>query len=407
MRGTIFLVLLAHAGCPAPPPVAAPDFAISVLPTTIAHTGAGLVAFRLAVEGTNGLTQPDDVSVSLSGVPDGVSVSPGKEHVRVVVGRFQDFVLDLPQTLSSGSYPILVQATDSVRTHSTTVTLEVTAPTITTEETSTMLFLESRTPTDVVRLGLRKDWGGAIVEVSWNGTNYINSDDPGRQIQTSLWDGNAGYGTEWGYNPVESGDHDFQGSPLLMIERAADGLYTKTQPLQWAPESFGGGPGTPVAGDAYIEKWISFVPGYSKAIQVHYKIMHFGTDSHAVAPQELPVAYVNPIVGTFVSYSGNAPWTHDSLSTFTMPPVCCPAAVHTPELWGAYVDASNSGIALFTPGQYPDGKGFNAGSTLNFTPTCPYSWDPGSVLEFDTYVLVGPVEESRDAIYTLHNTGTG
>jgi hypothetical protein len=67
------------------------------------------------------------------------------------------------------------------------------------------------------------------------------------------------------------------------------------------------------------------------------------------------------------------------------------------------VDSSDVGLALYTPMQYPDSKGFNAGSTLQFTPLCPYSWDSGSVLEFDTYILVGPVDESRAAIYALHS----
>jgi hypothetical protein len=40
-------------------------------------------------------------------------------------------------------------------------------------------------------------------------------------------------------------------------------------------------------------------------IKVHYKITHFGTDSHADAPQELPVVYVNPIVSNFFYYAGN------------------------------------------------------------------------------------------------------
>jgi hypothetical protein len=84
-----------------------------------------------------------------------------------------------------------------------------------------------------------------------------------------------------------------------------DSVYTRTLPIQWAPEKFDGGPGNPVLGDAYIEKWISVVPGYDRVFKVHYKITHFGTDSHADAPQELPVVYVNPIVSNFFYYAGN------------------------------------------------------------------------------------------------------
>jgi N-acetylmuramoyl-L-alanine amidase len=276
---------------------------------------------------------------------------------------------------------------------------------IKTFDTGPMLVLETDKSSETVRVGLRKAWGGSIVEVSLNGTNYVNSDDPGRQIQTSLWDGNGNYVTSWGYNPIEAGDHFFDGSPLLANTLLPDSLYTKTQPIQWAPENFGGGLGNPVLGDAYIEKWITVVPGYSRVFKVHYKIQHFGNDSHADALQELPVMYVNPNVPNFIYYAGDKPWTGGPLSQFTMPGSCC-AELHTSEQWGAYVDGANTGIALYTPMQYPVSKGFNAGSTLQFTPACPFSWDPGSALEFDVYILVGTASEMRTAIYALHSQQT-
>ena len=278
------------------------------------------------------------------------------------------------------------------------------SPVITTSDTGTLLVLQTQTPTEIVRVGLLKSWGAAITEVSLNGTDYVNDDDPGRQIQTSLWDANHPGG--WGYNPVESGDHFFNGSPVLASALMPDSIYVKTQPLEWAPEDFGGGPGSPVLGDAAIEKWISVVPGFNRVFKVHYKITHFGTDSHANAFQELPVMYVNPSVPRFIHYAGSAPWTNGDLSQHTMPFACCDM-LHTPERWGAYVDSTNTGIALYTPGQYPDSKGFDAGSTLQFTPMCPYTWDPGAVLEFDTFILVGPVTESRAAIYALQSQPSG
>ena len=63
-------------------------------------------------------------------------------------------------------------------------------PVITTSDTGTLFLLQTQTPTEIVRVGLLKSWGAAITEVSLNGTDYVNDDDPGRQIQTSLWDAN-------------------------------------------------------------------------------------------------------------------------------------------------------------------------------------------------------------------------
>ena len=376
----------------------AQDFALSVSPAQVGATlGTTSPATSVSVAALNGFT--GTVTLTLSGLPPGVTSQPTGPFV-LADGQNQAVTFSIPAASAIGIFPIQIAAASGPISHSGSLGLTIN-PVITTSEDSTMIFLDARTSTDAARLGLLKAWGASITEVSLNGVNYVNHDDPGRQIQTSLWDGNATYAGTWGYNPIEAGDHDFNGSPLLASTLLPDSIYTKTQPIQWAPENFGGGP-TPVRGDAYIEKWISVVPGYNRVFKVHYKITHFGTDSHADANQELPVIYVNPIVPNFFYYGGSSPWTNDALSQFAMPGGCC-TVLPTPEQWGAYVDATNTGIALYTPMQYPNSKGFNAGSTLQFTPTCPYTWDPGSVLEFDAFILVGPVTESRAAIYALHS----
>jgi hypothetical protein len=379
----------------------AKDFAVSVSPAQVGATlGSISPAASISVAALNGFT--GTVTLMLSGLPPGVTSQPSGPFV-LADGQTRMITFSVPAASAIGIFPIQIAAASGPISHSGSLGLTIN-PVITTSEDSTMIFLDARTSTDEARLGLLKAWGGSITEVSLNGVNFVNHDDPGRQIQTSLWDGNATYGGTWGYNPIEAGDHDFNGSPLLASTLLPDSLYTKTQPIQWAPENFGGGP-APVRGDAFTEKWISVVPGYNRVFKVHYKITHFGTDSHADANQELPVMYVNPNVPNFFYYAGSAPWTNDALSQFTMPGGCC-VVLPTPEQWGAYVDATNTGIALYTPMQYPNSKGFNAGVTLQFTPTCPYSWGPGSVLEFDTFILVGPVTESRAAIYALHSQQT-
>jgi hypothetical protein len=382
---------------------AGPDFALSLSPSQVSGTiGNDSEMFTVGVTGLNGFAGA--VSISVSGLPSGAATQPASPF-SVDTAATQDVMISLPANSQVGSFTLQVQGSNGVANHNVALSLTV-LPVIKTYDTGSMLYLETDTSTETTKVGLRKAWGDSIVEVSLNGTNYVNSDDPGRQIQTSLWDGNANYNTSWGYNPIEAGDHFNDGSPVLMATLNPDSLYTKTQPIQWAPENLGGGPGNPVLGDAYIEKSISVVPGFNKAFKIHYKITHFGTDSHAVAPQELPVMYVNPVVPNFFYYAGNAPWTNDALSQLTMPGSCC-TYFYTPESWGAYVDNSNNGIGLFTPGQFPDGKGFNAGSTLQFTPTSPYSWEPNSALEFNTYILVGSLTEIRAAVNALHALETG
>jgi len=105
---------------------------------------------------------------------------------------------------------------------------------------------------------------------------------------------------------------------------------------------------------------------------------------------------------------GSAPWTNGGLSQHVMAYSCCDMLA-TGEQWGAYVDNTNTCIALYPPPQFPNSKGFTAYSTystLQFTPMCPFTWEPGSVLAFDTDILVGPLSESHAPIYSLHSQQT-
>lgn len=380
------------------------DFSLLISAAQVDATqGNASALLSTSVTPLNGFA--DSVTVKFSGLPSGVSTQPSGPFT-LTPGAKQSFSFSIANSSPIGIFSVQVQADSGSIRHSGQVALAINpaiTPLVTNFDDGTSFVLETQTATETVRIGMLQAWGAAITEVSLNGVDYVNNDDPGRQIQTSLWDENANYLTSWGYNPIEAGDHFYQGSPVLASALLPDGsIYTKTQPIQWAPENFGGGPGSPVLGDAYIEKWVSAVPGFNRVFKVHYKITHFGSDTHANKFQELPVMYVNPNVPNFFYYGGIQPWTNGALSQHVMPANCCDV-IGTPEDWGAYVDGSKVGIALYTPQQFPVSKGFNASSTLQFTPLCTYTWNPGTVLDFDTFILVGPIDESRAAIYALHN----
>jgi len=403
-------VALAFFNCCGSNPVQTPpsggDFALSLsaaeVDTTLGSTSPSIVLSVTALDGFAG-----SVTVMISGLPSGATTQPGSSF-SIRAGANQSSSISIPASAKVGVYSVTAAGSAGSHSHSQTFSLAVNpgvTPTITTTDDGSLFVLETQTASDTVRVGLSQSWGGAIIEVSLNGVDYVNNDDPGRQIQTSLWDANASYSPLWGYNPIESGDHFYQGSPVLASTLLPDSIYTKTQPIQWAPENFGGGPGNPVLGDAFIEKWISVVPGFNRVFKVHYKITHFGSDLHADAFQEAPVMYVNPNVPNFSYYGGSAPWSNGTLSQHTMSFNCCDMLA-TPGNWGAYVDSTQIGIAVYTPQQFPNSKGFNAWSTLQFTPMCPYTWEPGGVLEFDTFILVRQVDEMRAAIYALHSQQT-
>ena len=378
------------------------DFGLTLSPSTVAAEGGGVtVPVSVMITPQHGFSGP--VTVEVQQLPADVTAAPASSF-QVAAGSTRIFNLNVGASAVPGSSSVTLQATSGALLHVTSLTLTVDPPPVVkTYDSGTDLYLETDTPTEMARIGLRKAWGGSITEGSLNGINYVNSDDPGRQIQTSLWDGDADYTTSWGYNPIEAGDTLFEGSPLISFTLLPDSIYTKTQPIQWAPFNFA--PISPVLGDAYIEKWINRVPGYNRVFKVHYKITHFGTDLHTEHGQEAPVAYVNPNVPTFRYYKGTSPWTNAPLTSYNIQGPCC-TLVHTPELWGAYIDDHNIGLALYTPGQYPDSQIYNASVTLQLTPQCPFTWYPGAVLEFDTYILLGPIDESRAAIYALHSQQT-
>src|SRR5690348_2433794 len=65
----------------------------------------------------------------------------------------------------------------------------------TTSQQGSRLVLQNQTRTETVRLGLDTAWGGSIVEVSLNGTNFVNAHDTGREVQPAFYDGNAQHET--------------------------------------------------------------------------------------------------------------------------------------------------------------------------------------------------------------------
>jgi hypothetical protein len=377
----------------------AKDFSLLVSPAQIAATIGGVSqTFNVSVTGENGFT--DLVTMSITGLPAGATTQPAIPF-SVAAGGSQDVAVNVPMASAVGVFNLQVGGTSGSASHSTQVALTI-LPVIKTYDTGDMLYLETDTSTETTKMGLRKAWGDSIVEVSLNGTNYVNSDDPGREVQTSLWDGNLDYSAGFGsWNPVEAGDSLFDGSPVLAQQLGIDNIYTKTQPLNWAPYLTGNS--APMLGDAYVEKWISVVPGENRVFKVHYKVTHFGSDAHANAMQEFPVVSVNAPFNTYVSYDGDAPWTNGALTHATLQSYCCEFR-HTPEQWSALVDSSDSGITVYVPGQLPTTKGWSPGFANSFTPIVAFNYDPGAVLESNIYVIAGPVDHARAAIYALHQS---
>src|SRR4029077_8889819 len=158
--------------------------------------------------------------------------------------------------------------------------------TTTTSQLGSLLVLQNQTRTETIRISLDTARGGSIVEVSLNGTNFVNAYDPGREVQPAFYDGNAQYDNcagctgVFGWDPVLGGDKHGHGTPTLAKVLTAGSLYIKAQPLQWNPDDKGGGPTQPVLGDVVVEQTVTPVSGHARAFQVHYRVNHLGSDLH-------------------------------------------------------------------------------------------------------------------------------
>ena len=422
MRNRIFILALACTafvlltGCggggPAtPPPPPTPDFSVSISPhSASAVLGDTTSTVTISISPQNGFSSP--VTIALQGFPQGVDAMPSSSF-SVDPGMSQTVSFSVSASATAGTVPVRVLGTSGALSHSAQLLL-TTEPIVSvrTFQSGSVLYLESTANTDTARIGLETQWGGSIVEVSLNGTNFVNLHDTGREIQAAQYDGNAQYQSgAFGWNPVQGGDKYDQGSPVLAQNLTSDSLYIKGQGYQWNPDDKGGGPGQPVLGDTYVETTVTAETEHAFTFKVHFKVTHFGTDQHADALQEFPAVYANLEYNRFARYAGTSPWTNDPISFTTMPvlPNGSPP-LYAPEQWAAFIDNSDAGLAVFIPEVAPYFGGFTAAGdpgptgfgTNYFNALTIYSFGPNSVLEGDVYVVAGDYKHARQVIYDLH-----
>jgi hypothetical protein len=270
----------------------------------------------------------------------------------------------------------------------------------------------------VIKIGFELSWGGAVAELDWNGTNFINDHDTGRLVQVAFYDGDVSSlcgdcaGAK-GWDPVQGGDSRKHGSPVLAKTIGPDSIYIKSQPHHWFPDNKSTGPNNPYPGDLYVEQWASLLPDFPNGVKLHYKVTHFGTDRHINSYQEFPAVYTNWAFNQFVFYGGSSPWTNDGVSRTKLPVPPAPSpTLFTVEQWGALVDDRGIGLTVYVPDQYPYAIGnshpprsgdANSGTNY-FVPRSLFSFEPGAVLEGDMYLFGGDYQAARKAIYALRKT---
>jgi hypothetical protein len=122
----------------------------------------------------------------------------------------------VPANATVGNSTITLRGTSgSVPHDAPAVTLGIT-PAIQTSQNGTVLYLQSVANGHTARIGLDTKWGGAIVEVSLDGTNFVNAHDTGREVQPALYDAKDAASAN-GWDSVLAGDKYDHGSPASSI----------------------------------------------------------------------------------------------------------------------------------------------------------------------------------------------
>ncbi len=260
-----------------------------------------------------------------------------------------------------------------------------------------------------VRIGMDLALGGAVTFISSKDHpgNIINSADLGRQIQMSHYSGPWPYEVgdkkphrAWaglGWNPIQTGD--CYNNPSEVVEHRNDGkqIYIKCIPKQWPLDN--------VPGDCLFETWTRLE---GPVIHMRYRCTNQRSDKTAYrpCPQELPAVYTISKLSRLMTYTGDMPFTQDTLTQVTndwRKPWPWTRFVAT-ERWAALVDDRDWGLGVFKDdgGEYHGGIHGDArsddpkdGSTAYVAPIHVENFDHNIVYEHRTAFVVGSLAEIR------------
>jgi len=107
-----------------PPPATKADFAVTVNPPSLTAAPGTSTSTQVSLQAFGGFS--GQVTVSVSGLPSGVNVSPASPFGLNSAGQVLTFGLD--SSVALGSYSVTLQATAGNLSHTATVTLQVESP---------------------------------------------------------------------------------------------------------------------------------------------------------------------------------------------------------------------------------------------------------------------------------------
>ena len=162
--------------------------------------------------------------------------------------------------------------------------------------------------------------GGAVWRWYWNGTQFVNHADYGREIQDAFYFGTSPY------NPTEAGDFfNFSdqslkhGSPVIECKNQGTTQITRAIPLEWDPRQFSGDEDHPVI-------WDTLVLGKDLELNFNNLGPVAKYTSHLILPATSYGVFAMP--AGYLNSNFNRYWTYDAKSktlieiTSAMPDGC-------------------------------------------------------------------------------------
>ena len=326
---------------------------------------------------TPGGTTNVNFSASRSSDPDG-SISSYQWRINgepVSTSRDFAYVLDV------GTHQILLEVWDNQGAQGA-----VGASIIISEDN--IVYLDN----GIVRVGVDLGQGGAIVEISHEGYNLVDTNDPGRLIQVSFWDD---VNPNW--NPIQAGDITGHLNPVTEHSSDSNSIYTKTRGINWlntSPE--------PEWLDVDIEQWVTLE---DQKVKVKYRVTHFGSDEHILHHQEFPSVYLRTELSDSITYSGNNPWNSDQVEFLGIIPGQSKFVMPT-EHWVSFVNAEDFGLTIYSPYHtllWKAERILGVSDPNYIAVVDQFALTPGSVHETEVYFIVGNYPDSRQLIYNLES----
>lgn len=318
------------------------------------------------------------------------------------------FEVSVDRNAEAGEYPLTLRATVGADRVDVVVPISV-VPAVWTYEEPTRLVLERVESGDTSRLVLDKRRGGAIVEASLNGRNFLSAVDNAGGVQTRIFSADAvddclGCTGLYRWSAFQGGTQSNAPNPVTAWRRDSAGLYTAAGGAQWiAPADWRGNP--VVATSVRVEQWVTALPTGEAGFELRYRISYDSPFAKGAPARthDLPSVRVDSSLTRVLRYGGGSPWTGASVDEALPSPGARSQRVVAAERWVALVDEKDQGVTLYAPSaqrqlevrQEPLGGRVGAPTALAASLTTAFPLVPYARTEVRAYLFLGDWRDAR------------